>query len=164
MADEGGWQSLKLPQAMNPQSIPALQNQNQKPMSDIRWEQRFHNYQKAFTQLSRFLEKKDLNEMEEQGLIQAFEYTFELAWKTLQDFLEQRGGYLEIKGPRPVIMKAFQDGYLDNGEKWMEMLNDRNRTVHTYDEKIAHEISSAIISDYYALLKDLDNKLMLMLK
>jgi nucleotidyltransferase substrate binding protein (TIGR01987 family) len=128
-------------------------------MSDIRWEQRFHNYEKAFSQLFRFMEKENLNEMEEQGLIQAFEYTFELAWKTLQDFLEEIGGYLEIKGPRPVIMKSFQDGYITNGEKWMEMLNDRNRTVHTYYEKIAHEISSAIIRDYYTLLSDLDNKL-----
>lgn len=77
-------------------------------MSDIRWEQRFHNYEKAFSQLSRFMEKENLNEMEEQGLIQSFEYTFELAWKTLQDFLEERGGYLEIKGPRPV-QRAYAD-------------------------------------------------------
>ena len=129
------------------------------PDNDVRWEQRFHNYKKALNQLSRFVEKKDLNEMEEQGLIQAFEYTFELAWKTLQDFLEERAGYLEIKGPRPVIMKAFQDGYIISGEKWMEMINDRNRTVHTYDEKIAHEISAAIIRDYHSLLTDLDQKL-----
>ena len=128
-------------------------------MNEIRWEQRFLNYKKALNQLSRFIEKKDLNEMEEQGLIQAFEYTFELAWKTLQDFLEERGGYLEIKGPRPVIMRAFQDGYIDKGEKWMEMINDRNRTVHTYDEKIAHEISAAIIRDYHSLLSDLGKKL-----
>lgn len=59
-------------------------------MSDIRWKQRFHNYEKAFSQLSRFMEKENLNEMEEQGLIQAFEYTFELAWKTLQDFFGRK--------------------------------------------------------------------------
>jgi nucleotidyltransferase substrate binding protein (TIGR01987 family) len=128
-------------------------------MKDIRWEQRFHNFNKALSQLSRFMEKSELSEMEEQGLIQAFEYTFELACKTLQDFLEERSGYLEIKGPRPVIMKAFQDGFIVNGEKWMEMLNDRNRTVHTYDEKIAHEISTAIRHNYHSLFLELNSKL-----
>ena len=133
-------------------------------MYDIRWEQRFLNYKKALDQLSRFVAKENLNEMEEQGLILAFEYTFELAWKTLQDFLEERGGYLEIKGPRPVIMKAFQDGYIEKGEKWMEMINDRNRTVHTYDEKIAREISAAIVRDYHPLLTDLSQKLQQLLQ
>lgn len=126
---------------------------------DIRWMQRFQNYQKALAQLSRFMEKKALNEMEEQGLIQAFEYTFELAWKTLQDFLEETSGYLNIKGPRPVIMQAFQDGYITNGEKWMEMLLDRNRTTHTYNEKIAHEIIKAIKNDYFDLFIHLKDKL-----
>ncbi len=128
-------------------------------MTDIRWIQRFNNYQKALSQLTRFMQKNELNEMEEQGLIQSFEYTFELAWKTLQDYLEEQGGYLDIKGPRPVLMRAFQDGYLTNGEKWMEMLKDRNRTVHTYDEEIAHQISKAIILDYYKLLFELNEKL-----
>ncbi|MEI6679654.1 MAG: nucleotidyltransferase substrate binding protein [Mariniphaga sp.] len=128
-------------------------------MNDIRWIQRFYNFRKAFTQLSRFMEKKGLNEMEEQGLIQSFEYTFELAWKTLQDLLEEKAGYIDIKGPRPVLMQAFKDGYLTNGEKWMEMLKDRNRTVHTYDEEIAREIIAAITQDYYGLLTNLDQKL-----
>lgn len=128
-------------------------------MNDIRWIQRFYNFRKAFAQLSRFMEKKGLNEMEEQGLIQSFEYTFELAWKTLQDLLEEKAGYIDIKGPRPVLMQAFKDGYLTNGEKWMEMLKDRNRTVHTYDEEIAREIIAAITQDYYGLLTNLDQKL-----
>lgn len=128
-------------------------------MTDIRWIQRFTNYQKALAQLTRFMQKNELNEMEEQGLIQSFEYTFELAWKTLQDFLEEQGGYLDIKGPRPVLMRAFQDGYLTNGEKWMEMLKDRNRTVHSYDEDIAHQISKAIILDYYKLFIELNERL-----
>ena len=128
-------------------------------MTDIRWIQRFTNYQKALAQLTRFMQKNELNEMEEQGLIQSFEYTFELAWKTLQDFLEEQGGYLDIKGPRPVLMRAFQDGYLTNGEKRMEMLKDRNRTVHSYDEDIAHQISKAIILDYYKLFIELNERL-----
>jgi len=126
---------------------------------DTRWMQRFRNYQKALTQLSRFVGKKELNEMEEQGLIQAFEYTFELAWKTLQDFLEETSGYINVKGPRPVIMQAFQDGHINNGEKWMEMLLDRNRTTHTYNEEIAHEIITAIKNDYFDLLVILRDRL-----
>jgi len=105
------------------------------------------------------MQKNELSEMEEQGLIQSFENTFELAWKTLQDFLEEQGGYLDIKGPRPVLTQAFQDGYLTNGEKWMEMFKDRNRTVHTYDEEIAHQISKAIILDYYKLFIELNERL-----
>ena len=131
----------------------------QNKMTDTRWIQRFHNYQKALSQLSRFMKQKVLNEMEEQGLIQSFEYTFELAWKTLQDILEEKGGYTDVKGPRPVLMRAFQDGYLKNGEKWMEMLLDRNRTVHTYDEQIAHQISKAITDDYFTLFIDLEVRL-----
>lgn len=123
---------------------------------DIRWKQRFQNYQKALTQLTRFVEHGDLNEMEEQGLIQAFEYTFELAWKTLQDFLEEKAGYLNIRGPRPVLMKAFQDGYLHDGEKWMNMLLDRNRTSHTYNEDIAREIVRSVQDDYLELFAQLE--------
>lgn len=123
---------------------------------ETRWKYRYHNYKKAISQLSRFLEHKALNELEEQGLIQAFEYTFELAWKTLQDFLEEESGYLELKGPRPVLKQAFKDGVISNGEFWMEMLNDRNRSVHTYDEDIAREIISAVVHNYFPLLKQLD--------
>ena len=123
---------------------------------DIRWIQRYSNYKKALAQLERFLEKQELNEMEEQGLIQAFEYTFELAWKTLQDFLEESSGYSEIRGPRPTITHSFSDGLITNGEKWMEMLKDRNRTVHTYDENIAREIAQAIRNEYRNLFTELD--------
>lgn len=126
---------------------------------DIRWIQRYSNYKKALTKLSNFLEKEDLNEMEEQGLIQSFEYTFELAWKTLQDLLEEESGYAEIRGPRPSIKQAFSDGYISEGEKWMEMLKDRNRTVHTYDEKIARAIIHSIRNEYIGLFLQLDKKL-----
>jgi len=123
---------------------------------DNRWIQRYNNFKKALAQLERFLENQELNEMEEQGLIQAFEYTFELAWKTLQDILEEISGYPEIRGPRPTITQAFNDGLISNGEKWMEMLKDRNRTVHTYDENIAREIAQAIRNEYRNLFTELD--------
>lgn len=125
---------------------------------DIRWIQRYSNFKKALDQLQRFVAKEDLNEMEEQGLIQAFEYTFELAWKTLQDLLEEEYGYTETRGPRPVIMQAFSDGVITEGEQWMEMLKDRNRTVHTYDEEIAKEIIASVKKEYIRLFQALNIK------
>ncbi|HKJ43031.1 MAG TPA: nucleotidyltransferase substrate binding protein [Sunxiuqinia sp.] len=125
---------------------------------DIRWHQRFGNFNKAFNQLERFLSKEDLNEMEEQGLIKAFEYTYELSWKTLQDLLKEKG-YLDVVGPRPVIEQSFQDGYIVDGKGWMEMHKSRNLTSHTYDEKTAEEIVDAIRSTYFNLLKKLKIRL-----
>ncbi len=123
---------------------------------DIRWEQRFSNFNKAFVQFERFLQKEKLNEMENQGLIKAFEYTFELAWKTLQDLLKERG-YKNIHGPKPVIQQSFQDGYIADGKGWMKMLEGRNLTSHTYDEDSANKIIDEIRDAYYKLLRDLKN-------
>jgi nucleotidyltransferase substrate binding protein (TIGR01987 family) len=125
---------------------------------DIRWIQRFTNFNKAFRQLERFVKKEDLNEMEEQGLIKAFEYTYELCWKTLQDLLKDKG-YINIMGPRPVIEQSFQDGYLVNGKAWMNMYKSRNLTSHTYDEETAKEIIKEIKNSYFSLFNDLKNKL-----
>jgi len=121
---------------------------------DIRWQQRFSNYTKAFHQLERFIEKDNLNEMEEQGLIKAFEYTYELSWKTLQDLLKEKG-YQNIVGPRPVIEQSFHDGYVADGKGWMRMHNSRNLTSHTYDEETAEEIILNIRAEYFQLLKNL---------
>lgn len=75
----------------------------------------------------------------------------------MQDFLEIESGYVELKGPRPVLKQAFKDGIITNGEVWMEMLKDRNRSVHTYDEDIAKEIINAITQSYFPLLKQVDD-------
>src|SRR5664280_638046 len=83
---------------------------------DIRWPQRFLSLKKAFNQLERFIAEKELNEMEEQGLIKAFEYTYELSWKTLQDLLKEKG-YNDILGPKPVIEQSFQNGYIIKGKE-----------------------------------------------
>ena len=121
---------------------------------DIRWQQRFVNFNKAFEQLERFIVHKHLNEMEEQGLIKAFEYTYELSWKTLQDLLIEKG-YNNITGPRPVIEQSFQDGYIVDGKGWMRMHTSRNLTSHTYDEQTAQEIIEGIKKEYFSLLRDL---------
>jgi nucleotidyltransferase substrate binding protein (TIGR01987 family) len=125
---------------------------------DIRWQQRFNNFNKAFNQLERFIAEKELNEMEMQGLIKAFEYTYELAWKTLQDLLKEKG-YDNIIGPKPVIEQSFQDGYITNGKDWLRMHNSRNLTSHTYDEKAAEEIVKAIQVSYFGLFKELRTRL-----
>ena len=121
---------------------------------DIRWQQRLINYKKAFDQFERFLNKKDLNEMEEQGLIQAFEYTYELSWKTLNDLLKEKG-YKDVNGPRPVIEQSFQDGYISDGQGWLRMHKSRNLTNHTYNKETADEIIENIRIEYFYLLKSL---------
>lgn len=125
---------------------------------DIRWQQRFANFNKAFNQLERFAKEQHLNEMEQQGLIKAFEYAFELSWKTLQDLLKHKG-YRDVVGPWPVIEQSFQDGYIADGKAWMKMLKSRNLTAHTYIEDIAREIMQGIRQEYFALLEALKLRL-----
>lgn len=126
--------------------------------NDIKWVQRFSNFCKAFKQLENFINAGALNEMEEQGLIKAFEYTFELGWKTLQDLLQQKG-YADIVGPRPVIEQSFKDGYIEDGKEWMKMLKSRNLTSHVYNEDTAKAIVDGLRSSYFDLLKALKLKL-----
>jgi len=121
---------------------------------EVRWQQRFSSFEKAFRQLERFLSKTELNEMEGQGLIKAFENTYELSWKTLQDLLMEKG-YKDIIGPRPVIEQSFQDGYIKNGKDWLKMHISRNLTSHTYDEETAKEVIKEIRNTYFGLLNDL---------
>ena len=90
---------------------------------DIRWIQRFNNFKKALEKLGNAIsdqEKEELSDLEKEGLIQRFEYTFELAWKTLQDLLFHKG-YRDIKGPNPVLMQALMDGYIKGENKWRNM-------------------------------------------
>ena len=126
--------------------------------ADIRWEQRFSNYQKALTQLQKFIDKGDLSDLEKQGLIKAFEYTYELAWNTLKDFLEFQG-QTDIYGSRDATRRAFQVGIIENGESWMDMLKSRNATSHTYNIEVAEEICQAVVDDYFPLFIQLKEKL-----
>ena len=125
---------------------------------DIRWEQRFANFQKALSQFEKFIAKGELSELEEQGLIQAFEYTYELGWNVLKDFLEYKG-QTDIYGSRDAIKKAFQLGLLENGEGWMDMYKSRTQTSHTYNEETAKEIVESIITGYADLFKALEAKM-----
>lgn len=115
---------------------------------DIRWIQRFNHFNNALNQLTKFIEKGQLNELEEQGLIQAFEYTHELAWKTLKDFVEHRG-IQGIYGSRDATRAAFRAGLIENGEIWMDMIHSRNLSSHTYNEAVATKISTAVLDNYF---------------
>ncbi len=128
---------------------------------DIRWEQRFSNYKKALGKLeaaAKVREYDSLSELEKEGLIQRFEYTFELAWKTLQDLLEHKG-YQDIAGPNPVLEQALKDGYIKNEKQWRNMKKSRELTSHTYNSETADDIAENIVAEYYQLLKDLELRL-----
>ena len=118
---------------------------------NIRWMQRFNNYRKALNQLQEavdLMKKRELSRLEKQGVIQAFEYTHELAWKTLKDFLEERGN-TDLFGSRDVTKAAFRLGLIGDGEVWMQMIKSRNLTSHTYDENAADEIIKLIKEAYF---------------
>ena len=119
---------------------------------DRRWVRRFNNFVKAFAQLEEAVKlsrQRELSKLEQQGLIQAFEYTHELAWKTMKDFLEERG-VLNIYGSRDATREAFKAGLIENGEVWMEMIQSRNLTSHTHNEETAAIIFPAIVDTYFA--------------
>jgi len=119
---------------------------------DIRWIQRFNHFLKALVQLREAVElsrQRPLSKLEQQGLIQAFEFTHELAWNTLKDFLESRG-VQNLYGSKDATRKAFETGLLENGAVWMDMVQSRNLTSHTYDEAIAARIAAAICDTYLA--------------
>ncbi|MFQ5543921.1 MAG: nucleotidyltransferase substrate binding protein [Nitrospiria bacterium] len=125
---------------------------------DIRWIQRFANFSKAFKQLTKFIEKGALNELEELGLIQSFEHTHDLAWKTLKDFLENKGNR-DIYGSRDATRAAFKLGLIKDGETWMDMIKSRNETTHSYNEETTKKIAAAIFEHYYTAFLELKNKL-----
>jgi nucleotidyltransferase substrate binding protein (TIGR01987 family) len=117
---------------------------------DIRWIQRFQNFNLAFKRLLdayQLSESRPLSDLENQGYIQAFEFSHELAWKVLKDYLEFQGNY-EIAGSRDASREAFKMGLIIEGETWMEMLKSRNLTSHTYNESVSKDITLKISQLY----------------
>ena len=125
---------------------------------DVRWRQRFSNYLKAYEQLRAFIEHGKLSKLEEQGLIKAFEYTYELAWNTIKDFYEFQGES-NIQGSKDAIRLAFKRGLITEGETWMNMVQSRIQTAHTYDEAAAQEVVQAITVNYFPLFGELKTTL-----
>ena len=120
---------------------------------DIRWKQRFDNLERAYQTFWRILDIESPNEAEKMGLVQAFEIVFELSWKTLKDYLLEQG--FEEKSPRGVLKQAFQNEMIIDGHNWIEALENRNETVHTYDDAMAEKIDQKIRKIYAPMIRDL---------
>lgn len=120
---------------------------------DIRWKQRLDNWNRAFAQWEEFLALPGMNKFELQGYIQCYEYNFELAWKTMKDWLEAEG--FEVNSPRSAIQTAFAAGLISDGAGWIDALEKRNLMAHSYDEARAQEAKALITDRYYPLFVQL---------
>ncbi len=128
---------------------------------DIRWQQRFANYKKALQQLQSAVElrhQRTLSNLEKQGVIQAFEFTHELAWNVLKDYLQDQGNQ-NIKGSKDATREAFKVELIADGEPWMAMIQSRNISSHTYNEHIAEALVEAIVEQYFPLLVALQTEM-----
>lgn len=128
---------------------------------DVRWIQRLNSYSRALAQLERAVElaaQRPLSELEQQGLVQGFEFTHELAWNTLKDFFEYRGGGA-IYGSKDAAREAFRVGLIENGEIWMDMVASRNKSSHTYNRATADEIVKKILESYIQEFRALRSRL-----
>ena len=123
---------------------------------DIRWRQRFQNFEKVFHYLEDALKINQPDITQKAGLIQFFEMSFELAWNAIKDYLESQG-FTDIRSPRGALKKGFETNLIRDGHGWLELLEDRNLTAHIYDEKVINEIDLLIRQKYYPLLKELYN-------
>ncbi|PIU01088.1 MAG: nucleotidyltransferase [Bdellovibrionales bacterium CG10_big_fil_rev_8_21_14_0_10_45_34] len=126
-------------------------------MADIRWHQRLHSFSSALHQLSSAVnisKQRKFSDLEKQGVIQAFEFTHELAWNLIKDYFEYQGNS-GITGSRDATREAFKMGLVKDGNSWMEMIKSRNQTSHTYNQGTANDIVNKTIQLYYPLFCDL---------
>jgi nucleotidyltransferase substrate binding protein (TIGR01987 family) len=128
---------------------------------EVRWHQRLANFDLALRELTDAItiaRTRPLTKLEEQGLIQAFEYNYELAWNCLKDYYENQGDS-DIAGSRDAIRLAFKRGLIENGDTWMEMIKSRVSTSHTYNKAIASDVAKKITDKYYLEFMALHKKL-----
>lgn len=133
------------------------------PNEDIRWIQRFNNYRKALARLGEAValaEERDLSDLEQQGLIQGFEFTCDMGWKTLQDFVVHHGYEGEREKPVKIIIEAAARGIVDE-KSWRSLYQGRCKTSHSYDEAIADDIAENILDTYHGLFIQLETRLRL---
>ena len=120
---------------------------------DIRWKQRFANFEKAFKTLKKaVLEIKNPSDIEKEGTIQRFEFTHELAWNVMKDFLKEKG-IQGLIGSKDATRNAFQNEIIQDGQEWMNMIESRNETVHTYNIDVLETEYIKIIEIYYPLFE-----------
>ena len=127
-----------------------------------RWEQKLNSYRKALSRLAEVVnvaKNRQLNEFEADGMIQRFEFTFELAWKLMKSYAEYQGTDKEIMGSRDAIRWAYENKLVANSNVWMEMVKRRNDTSHTYDENTAAEVVLRIKDSYYQVFVDFYEKM-----
>lgn len=119
---------------------------------DNRWKQRFINYEKALQQLTVGIETygQSPTDIEKEGIIQRFEFTHELAWKVMKDYLLNEG-FQDVMGSKSATRESFANGLIENGQEWMNMIESRNKTVHTYHANILSEEYTKVVSIYHAL-------------
>ena len=125
---------------------------------DTRWLQRFSNYQKTLLTLAEaadLVATRPLSNLEQQGLIQGFEFTHELAWNVLKDYLEEQG-FVGLIGSKNATREAFKNALIADGEVWMDMIKARNMTSHTYSTDIAQGIASDILQRFYPAFKAME--------
>ncbi len=118
---------------------------------DIRWKQRFDNFQRALQTLTEAVtlaNLRPLSRLEQQGLIQGFEFTHELAWNVLKDFLENKG-FVGLIGSKDATRTAFKNDLISDGEVWMDMIKARNLSSHTYNTETAEAIVDDILKRFY---------------
>jgi nucleotidyltransferase substrate binding protein (TIGR01987 family) len=129
---------------------------------DVRWKQRLQNYSAALRQLSKaeaLRQTRDLSELEQQGLIQAFEFTHEMAWKVMKDYLRSLGN-TQILDSRDSTRAAFAAELIVDGEGWMAMIEGRNLSVHTYNFDIANTLTQDVVERYFSLFTQFETKML----
>lgn len=115
-------------------------------VEDIRWQQRKENFNRAFNTLKDGFSHQPTSKLEEAGLIKCYELTFELAWKSLKDFLTFQGH--DVRFPRETIKKAFEKQLIEDGHLWIQMLDDSNFLAHTYNEDQVQEALHKIKKEF----------------
>lgn len=131
-----------------------MTTKNNSSQLDIRWQQRFVNFTRAFLLLKEALQKdiNQFNQLEKEGIIQRFEYTFELAWKVLKDKMEHDGLIIDQISPKAVVKQAFTNKYIDDAAIWLKMIDDRNLMSHTYNFETFETIIITIKREYLPIL------------
>ncbi len=127
-----------------------------------RWEQKLNSYQKALSRLAEVvnvMKVRQLNDFEADGLIQRFEFTFDLAWKLIKSYAEYQGTDKDIMGSRDAVRWAFENKLILDSDVWMEMIKRRNDTSHTYDEDFSADVVLRVKESYFQEFVDLYNKM-----
>jgi nucleotidyltransferase substrate binding protein (TIGR01987 family) len=127
---------------------------------DVRWRQRFQNYRQALARLTEAVDlsrQRTLTDLEKQGLVQAFEFTHEMAWNVLKDFLEAQG-FTQIVGSRGATRQAFKEGLIADGETWMDMIQARNLSSHTYNLDVAEGIVRNVLGRFHPAFETMEKR------